>query len=167
MGERELWGAGGQHRAVTHGRSWRRQSGGWDNGRVVRWHRSAQLSTVQHGWAQFGTAPCASSWAQPRAAGAEGNTAVCPLSPRVTGQLHWVDRGALVPQCHTPQCWVLGGLCSRLCSHRCWSEEAVAAGGWELLAPSLDSGVGPAGSCLLEPAGEGWPVPLAIEKDVK
>lgn len=176
------WGAcGGQRRdtpATSSGglegsAGWSHMAGAVD-GRAVAgtmaglcggtaWHSSVPFGTAGHSWAQFGTAPCASSQAQPRAAAPEGNTAVCPLSPQVTGQLRWVDRGGLVPQCHQPQWWVLGGLCSRLCSRQCWSEEAVAGGGWELLAPSLGNRVGPAGSCLLEPAGKGWPVPLATD----
>ena len=89
-------GAGGQRRAVADGGSWRRQSGGRDNGGIVRWrHGSAQHPVLAAGHC---LAPLA----------LREDTVVCPLSPWLTPQLHRVCRGGLVPQCHPPQQWVPG-----------------------------------------------------------
>lgn len=155
-------GAGGQCRVVADGGSWRRQSGGRDNGGIVRWRRSAQLGTARRGSAQD-PVPAAGHRLAPLGLRGDG-VPLLPAGDRgaASGGPGW-PRPAVPP---TMAVGARGGLCSRLCSHQPRSEEAATGGGSELLAPNLRGRVGPVGSCLLEPAGEGWPVWLAAEEDV-
>ncbi|XP_030813561.1 collagen alpha-1(I) chain-like [Camarhynchus parvulus] len=94
-------GAGGQRRVAADGGSWRRQSGGRDNGGIVRWRR-------WHGSARLGAAPRASSGHCLAPLGLSAATAPCPVSP-------WVRGAGPVPQPRGPGA-VPG--CARLCSHR-------------------------------------------------
>lgn len=86
---------------AADGGSWRRQSGGRDNGGIVRWRR-------WHGSARLGAAPRANSGHCLAPLGLSAATAPCPTSP-------WVRGAGPVPQPRVPGA-VPG--CARLCSHR-------------------------------------------------
>lgn len=155
--------------AVPDGPGGLEGSAGWlqmvgaGGGRAAAGTMVGLCGAARHSLARLGAAPCASSWALPCTSGAESGHGSVPRVP--TG-----DRGAASGKpgwlCPAAAVGARGGLCSQLCSHQPWSEETATAGGSEPLAPSLGSRVGPAGSCLLEPAGEGWFTQLAAEEDV-
>lgn len=126
-------GAGGQRRVVADGGSWRRQSGGRDNGGIVRWrrwHSSARLGTARR------RTPCQQR-ALPCAAGAEcGHGAVPGVSVGAGSCIGWA--GAALSRSRGCS----GGLCQAVQPSPRW--ERAVSGGSELLARDPRGVVGPA-----------------------